>query len=87
MIYLCMEIKDVIFHAHKLIEARQARNISKKEMAEMLGVSERAYVEYSRGGSSPLAMKALLNLLSKLDEEELVKIIQKWKENDRTENR
>ncbi len=76
-----MELNDLINKIHKTIEAKEIANISQPNMAKRIGVSPRTYTEYSRGVNQPLAMKALLNMLNELDDEDIVKIIRFWKEN------
>ncbi|MCT7634562.1 XRE family transcriptional regulator [Aliarcobacter butzleri] len=76
-----MELKDIINKIHKLIEAKEIKTISQPNMAKRIGVSSRTYTEYSRGTNKPLGMKALLNMLNELDDEDIVKIIRFWKEN------
>lgn len=76
-----MELKDIINKIHKLIEAKEIKTISQPNMAKRIGVSSRTYTEYSRGTNQPLGMKALLNMLNELDDEDIVKIIRFWKEN------
>ena len=48
-------------------------------MAKRIGVQPRTYTEYSRGTNQPLAMKALLNMLNELDDEDIVKVVRLWK--------
>ena len=76
-----MELKDIINKIHKLIEAKEIKTISQPNMAKRIGVSSRTYTEYSRGTNKPLGMKALLNMLNELNDEDIVKIIRFWKEN------
>lgn len=47
-------------------------------MAKRIGVQPRTYTEYSRGTNQPLAMKALLNMLNELDDEDIVKVVRLW---------
>jgi hypothetical protein len=35
-------------------------------------------LEYERGTNAPLAMKALLNLLKLLDDQEVVRVVREW---------
>jgi len=35
-------------------------------------------MEYQRGTNAPLAMKALLNLLVLLDDQEIVRVVREW---------
>lgn len=73
-----MRLADIIRKAHHLLEAHECRRISAKEMAGRIGVNFRTYIEYQRGTNEPLAMKAFLNLLSNLTDEEIVSIIRAW---------
>lgn len=81
-----MELNKLINKIHKLIEAKEIKTISQPNMAKRIGVSSRTYIEYSRGTNKPLGMKALLNMLNELEDEEIVKVIRLWKEtnNDKT---
>jgi DNA-binding XRE family transcriptional regulator len=64
---------------HKLIEVKEIKTISQPNMAKRIGVQPRTYTEYSRGTNQPLAMKALLNLLNELNDDEIVKIVREWR--------
>lgn len=75
-----MNLADIIRKAHHLLEAQECRRISAKEMANRIGVSFRTYTEYQRGTNEPLAMKAVLNILACLDNDEIIKIISTWRE-------
>lgn len=73
-----MELKELIRGAHFLVEAREKRRITQEEMAGRIGVGYRTYMEYQRGTNAPLAMKALLNLLAILDDQEIVRVVREW---------
>ncbi len=75
-----MELKELISCAHHLIEAKEKRRITQAEMAQRVGVGHRTYLEYQRGTNAPLAMRALLNLLSNLDDDEIAKVVREWRE-------
>ncbi|KFN18742.1 helix-turn-helix domain-containing protein [Aeromonas bestiarum] len=75
-----MELKELISGAHHLIEAKEKKRITQVDMAQRIGVGHRTYLEYQRGTNAPLAMKALLNLLSLLDDGEVVKVVREWRE-------
>lgn len=74
-----MELNILINKIHKLIEAKEIKTISQPNMAKKIGVSSRTYTEYSRGTNQPLAMKALLNMLNELDDDDIVKVVRLWK--------
>lgn len=73
-----MQLKQFIRGARALVEAKEKRSITQNEMALRVGVGYRTYMEYERGKNAPLAMKALLNLLSLLDDQEIVKAVREW---------
>lgn len=75
-----MELKELIRGAHSLVEAREKKSITQLEMAERIGVGYRTYLEYQRGTNAPLAMKALLNLLVMLDDQEVVRVVREWQQ-------
>ena len=50
------------------------------ELAGRVGVGYRTYMEYQRGTNAPLAMKAMLNLLALLEDQEIVRVVREWKE-------
>ena len=78
-----MELNDLINKIHKTIEANEIMSISQPKMAEKIGVKPRTYTEYCRGTNKPLAMKALLNLLAQLDDENIIKIIRLWEKREK----
>lgn len=75
-----MELKEFIRGAHALIEAREKKRITQEDMAGRVGVGYRTYMEYQRGTNAPLAMKAVLNLLALLEDQEIVRVVREWKE-------
>lgn len=76
-----MELKELIRGAHHLIEAKDKKRITQEDMAQRIGVGHRTYLEYQRGTNAPLAMRALLNLLNMLDDNEIVKVVREWEQN------
>ena len=73
-----MELKEFIRGAHSLVEAKEKKRVTQDEMAGRIGVGHRTYMEYQRGTNAPLAMKALLNLLAMLDDQEIVRVVREW---------
>lgn len=65
--------------AHHHIEAKERRGITQIEMAKRIGVGHQTYVEYLRGKNAPLGMKALLNLLSLMDESSVLGLVRDWR--------
>lgn len=74
-----MQLKNLVHQAHIFVEATQGRHITRGEMALRLGISRRTYTEYIRGVNSPIGMRALLDLLSQLNEREQVELLRRWK--------
>jgi putative transcriptional regulator len=74
-------LSGLLREIHHRIEAKERSRISQSAMAERLGISSRTYLEYLRGTNSPIGMKAVLDLLCMLDDQELNQIIQHWRTN------
>jgi putative transcriptional regulator len=72
-------INNLLREIHHRIEAKERARISQADMAERLGISSRTYLEYLRGTNSPTGMRAILDLLCMLDDQQLNQIIQQWK--------
>lgn len=79
-IMFSMELHELLSNVHKHIEIKEKKKvISREEMALAIGVKPRTYTEYLRGKTNqPLAMKALLNLLVRLDDDEIIKVVRSW---------
>lgn len=75
-----MQTSDIFNLIHSSVETSQfGKRISHKEMAEKLGISMRTYQEWRLGNSSPIAVKAVFNMLSLLEDEDILNIIKKIK--------
>jgi transcriptional regulator with XRE-family HTH domain len=72
-------LNGLLREIHHRIEAKERTRISQVAMAERLGISSRTYLEYLRGTNSPTGMRAVLDLLCMLDDQELNQIIQQWR--------
>jgi|GEM_PF-4862984 len=55
--------------------ANRGHKMTYKEVADEIGVSERAFSEWSRGKNQPLALQAFIRLLSNLDDHQLKSVI------------
>ena len=80
-----MELKEFIRGAHSLIEAREKKRVTQEDMGGRIGVGYRTYMEYERGTNKPLGMKALLNLLALLDDQEIVRLVREWSADQKKE--
>lgn len=75
-----MKLSSMLYKIHKLIESKELKSVSQKEMAKRLGVSSRTYTEWLRGTNEPIAMRALLDMLCLLNEDDLERSINTWRE-------
>ncbi|MCQ2707727.1 XRE family transcriptional regulator [Helicobacter pylori] len=73
-----MKLSQILKKIHALIESKEIQNISQQEMANRLGVSLRTYTEWLRDVNQPLAMRAILDMFSQLNDDDIVKIIRAW---------
>lgn len=55
-----MKLAQIIHKIHKLIEAKEIKNITKREMAARLGISERTYIEWLRETNKPILREPCL---------------------------
>ena len=76
-----MKLAHVLYKIHKLIEAKEIKNITKREMASRLGISERTYIEWLRETNEPIAMRAVLDMLSQLKDDDILQVVKEWGEN------
>jgi predicted XRE-type DNA-binding protein len=59
----------------------QNRRLTHADMATLIGVSKRTFSEWMRdGGTAPVAMDAILSMLSMLPNEDVLKIVENWRE-------
>ena len=79
-----MKLAQIIYKIHKLIEARELKNITKIEMANRLNISGRTYIEWLRETNEPIAMKAVLNMLSQLKDDDILQIVREWENSEKT---
>ncbi len=76
--YKFMKLSQILKKIHALIESKEIQNISQQEMANRLGVSLRTYTEWLRDVNQPLAMRAILDMFSQLNDDDIVKIVRAW---------
>jgi len=73
-----MELMDLFNILHNAVEAQNnGRKISQKEMAKELGISMRTYQDWKLGNAKPQAAKAVMQLLGKLDDEDIIRVVRK----------
>ena len=75
-----MNLTDVFNILHNAIEAENmGKKISQKEMALSLGVSMRTYQDWKIGNSAPQAASVVIEMLSRLEDDEIIRVIRKIK--------
>lgn len=73
-----MELADLFNILHNAVEAQNnGKKISQKEMAATLGVSMRTYQDWRLGNANPPAARAVVDMLGRLEDEDIVRVIRK----------
>jgi len=73
-----MELKDFFKQCQRIIETKDMVDYGNAEMALKLGVTEQTYGKYKRGEITPRAAKAVLRLLSELDNKSIIEVVRYW---------
>lgn len=73
-----METNDLFNLLHNALEGHQnGKKISQKEMADFLGISMRTYQDWRLGNASPQAARAVLQMLGRLEDDEMIRVVRK----------
>lgn len=73
-----MKLNDLFNILHNAVEAEQnGKKISQKEMAGTLGISMRTYQDWRLGNAKPQAARAVIEMLGKLDDEDIIRVVRK----------
>jgi len=73
-----MKINDLFNILHNSIESKNnGRKISLKDMALSLGLSMRTYQDWKLGRAKPQAACAVMQMLGKLEDEEIIRAVRK----------
>ena len=73
-----MELSDLFNILHNAVEAQgKGRKISQREMASLLGISMRTYQDWRLGNAKPQAAKAVMQMLGKLEDDDIVRVVRK----------
>ncbi len=76
-----MKLSQMIYKIHKLIEGKEIKSISQKEMSKRLNISLSTYTEWLREANQPIAMRAAFDMLSMLSDEDIIRTIRMWERN------
>ena len=72
------ELNGILFQVQQRLQLACGRRFTYLELAQLAGTSERTMSEWMRGATSPMAMTALLNLLSQLPPAHAVEVLALW---------
>ena len=72
------KLSDIVHKIHKQIEDKELKNISQKEMAQRIGIAHSTYTAWLREVQKPIAIPALLDLLTMLKDEDTTRIVRTW---------
>ncbi len=73
-----MKISDLFNILHNAVESQNfGRKISLKDMANELGIPMRTYQDWKLGRTNPKAAKAVIKMLGKLEDDEIIRVIRK----------
>lgn len=62
------------------LQVSEGRRLTYRDLAQMAGTSERTIAEWMRGGTSPMAMNGLLNLMSALQKDDALQVLEHWRD-------
>ena len=73
-----MQISDLFNILHNSLESQNnGKKISLKDMALSLGISMRTYQDWKLARAKPQAAMAVMKMLGKLDDEEILRAVRK----------
>ena len=73
-----MQIDDLFNILHNAIESKNnGKKISLKDMANSLGIAMRTYQDWKLGRAKPQAAAIVLRMLSRLDDDEIIRAVRK----------
>jgi DNA-binding transcriptional regulator YiaG len=72
------ELHSILFQVQQRLQLAHGRKFTYQELAQLAGTSERTMSEWMRGATSPMAMTALLNLLSQLPPAQAAEVLSLW---------
>ena len=73
-----MQIDDLFNILHNSLESQNnGKKISLKDMALNFGISMRTYQDWKLGRAKPQAAAVVINMLGKLDDDEIIRAVRK----------
>lgn len=63
----------------RIFSKHEKKDLTNQDISTLAGVSKRCVDEWMRGTNAPTSMAAILELLSKLPEDDVIEILDFWK--------
>lgn len=73
------KLRDTLRQLQRLAGVSFERKITHKDLSELAGVNKRVVDEWMRGAVQPPAMTAAFELLSKLQDKDVLEVLKYWK--------
>jgi hypothetical protein len=73
-------IQEILTQAQIRLQVLHGRRLTHRDLAKLAHTSERTIAEWMRGATSPMAMRALLHLLSQLPPEHAAEVLALWRQ-------
>jgi len=75
----CSKLRAALKQIHLRVQVQVGRTLTHDELAELAGVGKRSIGDWMRGVSAPPGMSAILELLSQLDEDDVIAVLREWR--------
>lgn len=75
----CSKLRAALKQIHLRAQVQVGRTLTHEELAELAGVGKRSIGDWMRGVSAPPGMSAILELLSRLDEDDVAAVLREWR--------
>lgn len=74
------QLQETLGQIMRRLQVTQGRRLTYRDLADIAGTSERTMSEWMRGATSPMGMNGLLNLMSALQVDDAMKVLELWRE-------
>lgn len=74
-----VRLKESLKQIQLRAQVQRGRTLTHGELADMAGVTTRSLGDWMRGITSPAGMSAILELLSQLDEGDVMAVLRDWR--------
>ncbi len=80
-------VQETLTQIQLRLQLGQGRRLTHKDLAKLAHTSERTIAEWMRGATSPMAMTALLHLLSRLSPSDAGEVLARWRQETAADSR